>query len=112
MVEQSLQLTGLSRTGLIPETDCAKTSFNFRKLLSLWQIFILSGRVFTYKTQFTKLNLSSHALCNGAGLITGPVGFEPKRGGSKSPKRIAKQLKKLEKQSSNLPSVQSESGGI
>jgi ubiquinone/menaquinone biosynthesis C-methylase UbiE len=42
--------------------DCVKTNFNFRKLLSLCRCSRTSGRVFTYKTQFLKPNLSFHTL--------------------------------------------------
>jgi hypothetical protein len=41
-----------------------KTIFNFRKLLSLWRFVRASGRVFRYKQQFLKLNLSFHTLSN------------------------------------------------
>ena len=43
-----------------PNSDCVKTIYNLRKLLLLFRFSRHNVRVFKYKKQFPKLNLSFH----------------------------------------------------
>jgi len=51
--------------GFEPVSDCVKTNFNFRKLLSLCRNDRVCGRVFTCETQFIETNLTFHTVSNG-----------------------------------------------